>query len=124
MTKYLTLLGHGMTRIFPILLFIGLALGQAEPVTSEIDYYQMGIDAAVQDYKDLKPTFGRITSDIWFRNPLKSQPMATNTLFEKGYKYQMSKYKGQEFVTFFGCALAITVAMPLIIGSLIPSPLI
>ena len=113
-----------MTKIFPILLLIGLALGQAEPVTSEIDYYQMGIDAAVQDYKDLKPTFGRITSDIWFRNPLKSQPMATNTLFEKGYKYQMSKYKGQEFVTFFGCAIAITVAMPLIIGSLIPSPLI
>ena len=84
----------------------------------------MGIDAAVRDYKDFKPTFGRITSDIWFRNPLKSQPMATHTLFEKGYKYQMSKYKGQEFVTFFGCAIAITVAMPLIIGSLIPSPLI
>ena len=105
-------------------LFVGMAWGQAEPDTSEIDYYQMGIDAAVQDYKDLKPTFGRITSDIWFRNPLKNQPMATNTLFEYGYKYQMSKYKGQEFVTFFGCALTITVAMPLIIGSLIPSPLI
>ena len=71
MTKHLTLLGHRMIRIFPILLFIGLAWGQAEPDTSEIDYYQMGIDAAVQDYKDLKPTFGRITSDIWFRNPLK-----------------------------------------------------
>ena len=28
MTKYLTLLGHRMTRIFPILLFIGLAWGQ------------------------------------------------------------------------------------------------
>ena len=50
--------------------------------------------------------------------------MATNTLFETGYKYQMSKYKGQEFVTIFGCAFAITVAMPLIIGSLIPVPLI
>ena len=121
MTKHLKLL---VFRIFPIFLFIGLTWGQAEPDTSEIDYYQMGIDAAVQDYKDLKPTFGRITSDIWFRNPLKDQPMVTNTLFEKGYKYQMSKYKGQEFVTFFGCALAITVAMPLIIGSLIPSPLI
>ncbi len=113
-----------MSKYLIPLLFIGLAWGQAEPDTSEIDYYQMGIDAAVQDYRDLKPTFGRITSDIWFRNPLKNQPMVTNTLFEKGYKYQILKYKGQEFVTFFGWALAITVTMPLIIGSLIPSPLI
>ena len=79
---------------------------------------------APKHYKDLKPTFGRITSDIWFRNPLKNQPMATNTLFETGYKYQMSKYKGQESVTLLGCFIAIAVAMPLIIGSLIPSPLI
>ena len=113
-----------MTKHLTLLLFIWLAWGQAEPDTSHIDYYQMGIDAAVRDYKDLKPTFGRMTSDIWFRNPLKNQPMATNTLFENGYKYQMSKYKGQEFVTIFGCALAITVAMLIIIGSLIPSPLI
>ena len=45
MTKHLTLLGHRMIRIFPIFLFIGLAWGQAELDTSEIDYYQMGIDA-------------------------------------------------------------------------------
>ena len=113
-----------MRKYLLSILFIGLAWGQNESDTSEIDYYQMGIDAAVQDYKDLKPTFGRITSDIWFRNLLKNQPMATNTLFENGYKYQMSKYKGQEFVIIFGCALAIAVSMPLIIGSLIPVPLI
>ena len=29
--------------------FIGLAWGKAEPDTSEIDYYQMGIDAANDD---------------------------------------------------------------------------
>ena len=84
MTKHLTLLGH---RIFSIFLFIGLAWGQEKPGTSEIDYYQMGIDAAVQDYKDLKPTFGRITSDIWFRNPLKNQPMATNGLDNVIYRH-------------------------------------
>jgi len=33
MTKHLKLLGHRMTRIFPILLFIGLAWGQVEPDT-------------------------------------------------------------------------------------------
>ena len=101
-TKYLTLLAH---RIFLIFLFIGLAWGKAEPDTSEIDYYQMGIDAAVQDYKDLKPTFGRITSDIWFRNPLKSQPMVTNTLFEKGYKYQMSNIKDKNLLLFLDVLL-------------------
>ena len=31
MTKHLTLLGHKVTRIFPLLLFTGLAWGQAEP---------------------------------------------------------------------------------------------
>ena len=46
-----------MTKHLTILLFIGLAYGQNESDTSEIDYYQMGINAAVQDYKDLKPTF-------------------------------------------------------------------
>jgi len=113
-----------MTKHLTLLLFIGLAYGQNESDTSEIDYYQMGINAAVQDYKDLKPTFGRITSDIWFRNPLKNQPMATNTLFETGYKYQMSKYKVQESVALLGCSIAIAASMPLIIGSLIPVPLI
>ena len=50
MNKHPTLLGHRMIRIFPILLFIGLAWGQAEPDTSEIDYYQMGIDAAKESF--------------------------------------------------------------------------
>ena len=31
-----------MTKQFTLLLFIGLAWGQAEPDTSHIDYYQMG----------------------------------------------------------------------------------
>ena len=37
MTKYLTLLGHRMTRIFPILLLIGLALGQ-DSLKKESDF--------------------------------------------------------------------------------------
>ena len=47
MKKHLTLLIH---RIFPIFLFIGLTWGQAEPDTSEIDYYQMGIELANEDF--------------------------------------------------------------------------
>ena len=48
MTKHLTL---PVQRIFSILLFIGLVWGQAEPDTSEIDYYQMGIYAAKENFK-------------------------------------------------------------------------
>ena len=40
-----------MTKHLTLLLFIGLAWGQAEPDTSEIDYYQMGIDAAKENFK-------------------------------------------------------------------------
>ena len=40
-----------MIKHLTLLLFIGLAWGQAEPDTSEIDYYQMGIDAAKENFK-------------------------------------------------------------------------
>ena len=40
-----------MTKHLTLLLFIGLAWGQAEPATSEVDYYQMGIDAAKESFK-------------------------------------------------------------------------
>ena len=40
-----------MSKHLTLLLFIGLAWGQAEPDTSEIDYYQMGIDAAKENFK-------------------------------------------------------------------------
>ena len=39
-----------MTKHLTILLLIGLVWGKAEPYTSEIDYYQMGIDAANDDF--------------------------------------------------------------------------
>ena len=42
---------HRMARIFPIFLCIGMTWGQAEPDTFEIDYYQMGIDAAKENFK-------------------------------------------------------------------------
>ena len=40
-----------MIKHLTILLLIGLAWGQAEPDTSEVDYYQMGIDAAKENFK-------------------------------------------------------------------------
>ena len=39
-----------MTKHLTLILFIGLAWGQAEPDTSEIDYYQMGIELANEDF--------------------------------------------------------------------------
>ena len=39
-----------MTKHLTLLLFIGLAWGQENPDTSEIDYYQMGIELANEDF--------------------------------------------------------------------------
>ena len=40
-----------MTKHLTLILFIGMAWGQVELHTSEIDYYQMGIDAAKENFK-------------------------------------------------------------------------
>ena len=42
-----------MTKNLTLLLFIGLALGQAESDTSQIDYYELGAIAAKQDFNSL-----------------------------------------------------------------------
>ena len=39
-----------VTKYLTLLLFIGLAWGQAEPDTSQIDYYQLGIESANEDF--------------------------------------------------------------------------
>ena len=39
-----------MCKYLLSILFIGLAWGKAEPDTSEIDYYQMGIELANEDF--------------------------------------------------------------------------
>ncbi len=40
-----------MNKNLTLLLFIGLAWGQVELHTSEIDYYQMGINTAKENFK-------------------------------------------------------------------------
>ena len=42
-----------MNKNLTLLLFIGLAWGQVELFTSEIDYYQMGINTAKENFKPL-----------------------------------------------------------------------
>tara|TARA_B100000609_G_C17203289_1_gene429416 strand:- start:1631 stop:2008 length:378 start_codon:yes stop_codon:yes gene_type:complete len=42
-----------MTKYLTLLLFIGLAWGQAESNTSEIDYYELGAIAAKKDFNSL-----------------------------------------------------------------------
>jgi hypothetical protein len=60
-TKHLKILGHRMTRIFPILLFIGLAWGQAQTDTSQIDYYEKGVIAAKEDFSQYYSCFAGCT---------------------------------------------------------------
>ena len=50
-----------MNKHLTLLLFIGLAWGKAEPDTSEIDYYQMGIDAANDDFNSRSYYFAGCT---------------------------------------------------------------
>ena len=61
MTKRLTLIGHRMTRIFPMLLFIGLGWGQAQTDTSQIDYYAEGVIAAKEDFSPYYSCFAGCT---------------------------------------------------------------
>ena len=92
MTKHLTLLVH---RIFPIFLFIGLAWGQAEPDTSQIDYYQMGIELANEDFR---PAFSFLTgcsgSGLIFI-PLNA--IITNVVIPKKHKHILASDGGKEF---------------------------
>ena len=50
-----------MTIHLTLLLFIGLAWGQAEPDTSEIDYYEKGVIAAKDDFSPYYSYFAGFT---------------------------------------------------------------
>ena len=50
-----------MTKHLTLLLFIGLAWGQAETDTSEIDYYELGTIAAKQDFSPYYSYFAGCT---------------------------------------------------------------
>ena len=64
-----------MTKHLTLLLFIGLAWGQAESNTSEIDYYELGAIAAKQDFSPYYSyfagcTFNPITSPASIITPV------------------------------------------------------
>ena len=50
-----------MRRFLPLLLFIGLAWGQAETDTSQIDYYEKGVIAAKEDFSPYYSCFAGFT---------------------------------------------------------------
>ena len=50
-----------MRRYLPLLLFIGLAWGQAETDTSQIDYYEKGVIAAKKDFSPYYSCFAGCT---------------------------------------------------------------
>ncbi len=95
MTKHLTLIGHRMRRIFTILLFIGLAWGQAESDTSQIDYYQMGIELANEDFN---PTLSYMTGCSglgFFFIPLNA--MARDVKIPKKHNKILASNGGEQF---------------------------
>ena len=48
-------------RVYLPLLYIGLAWGQSQSDTTQIDYYQMGIDAAIDDFNSRSYYFAGCT---------------------------------------------------------------
>ena len=50
-----------MRRYLPLLLFIGLACGQAETDTSQIDYYEKGVIAAKEEFSPYYSCFAGFT---------------------------------------------------------------
>ena len=50
-----------MLKYLLSILFIGLAWGQAEPDTSEIDYYEKGVIAAKEDFNPYYSFFAGCT---------------------------------------------------------------
>ena len=84
-----------MTKHLTLLLFIGLAWGQAEPDTSEIDYYQMGIELANEDFS---PPFSFLIGcsglGLVFI-PLNA--IITNVVIPKKHKHILASDGGKEF---------------------------
>ena len=89
-----------------LLLFIGLAWGKSEPDTSEIDYYQMGIDAANDDFNSRSyyfagcTVYGLCLIPVVAIAPVKIPEKYNSVLFSDGgesfkisYKKELKKLK-------------------------------
>ena len=87
MTKHLTLLGHKVTRIFPILLFVGLAWGQAEAErfvkSSQANINQQNID----NY------YITASSEEYFKERSISKLKTTNENYGKGSIIKANDYQ-------------------------------
>jgi len=87
MTKHLTLLGHKVTRIFPILLFVGLAWGQAEAErfvkSSQANINQQNID----NY------YITASSEEYFKERSISKLKTTNENYGKGSITKANDYQ-------------------------------
>ena len=95
-----------MTKHLTLLLFIGMAWGQSETVTSEIDYYQMGINAANDDFNSMSyyfvgcTVYGLCLIPVVAIAPVKIPEKYNSVLFSDGvesfkisYKKELKKLK-------------------------------
>ena len=95
-----------MKKYLLSILLIGLAWGKAEPDTSEIDYYQMGIDAANDDFNSMSyyfvgcTVYGLCLIPVVAIAPVKIPEKYNSVLFSDGgesfkisYKKELKKLK-------------------------------
>ena len=86
-----------MTRIFLLLLFIGLAWGKVANDTSNIDYYKEGMIAAKQDFIDSKKLYSLIWNQSLLNPMINHYAKVTNPQhgkkFESGYRKEIRRQK-------------------------------
>ena len=87
MTKHLILLGHKVTRIFPILLFVGLAWGQAE-AERFVKSYQANINQ-----QNIDNYYITASSEEYFKERSISKLKTTNENYGKGSIIKANDYQ-------------------------------
>jgi len=91
MTKHLTLLGHRMTRIFSIFLFIGLAWGQDEypffsDMSKQLEFERTKI--IIEEGEDVQQIISGGGSQFnWWSLIAEREPIYKNAPIETSYKY-------------------------------------
>ena len=84
-----------MTKLLTLLLFSGLAWGEVETDTSEIDYYQMGIELANEDFSP--PLSFLIGCSGLGLVLIPINEMITNVVIPKKHKHILASDGGKEF---------------------------
>ena len=96
-----------MYKYLSILLFIGLAWGQVDKDSSNVDYYKEGIIAAKQDFISSKKFYGLAWNRSLLNPMINHYKVVTNPKhgkkFESGYRKEIRKQQLKQSLKSFSC---------------------